>query len=73
MSRETLPQQLKELSETMSHIAQKMIYLRDEEITHHAYELIGAGNIALEWSEAIEKHIAEQYVANTKELHCKVI
>lgn len=60
MSRETLPQQLKELSETMKHIAQQMIYLEDEEITHHAYQLIGAGNIALEWSEVVEKHIIIQ-------------
>lgn len=55
-----LQQQLKELSETMKHIAQQMIYLEDDEITHHAYQLIGAGDIALEWSEVIEKHIADK-------------
>lgn len=60
MSEKTLPQQLKELSETMQHIAQQMIYLGDDEITHHAYQLIGAGDIALEWSEVIEKHIADK-------------
>lgn len=60
MSEITLPQQLKELSKTMQHIAQQMINLEDEEITHHAYQLIGAGNIADEWSKVIAKHLADK-------------
>lgn len=60
MRESTLQQQLKELSETMKHIAQQMQELGDDETTYHARQLNGAGNIALEWSEVVEKHIADK-------------